>query len=153
MADKKITALTALTSAATDDLLVIVDDVAGTPTTKKITVANLITLIKAQLLDETYQQLTDAASISWSLASGRHAYVTLTDNRAMGTPSDLKKGPCFLIVIQDATGSRTLDLSDGTFKFPGGTEPSLSTAANSVDIIEFFCDGTSLYGVANHKFS
>ena len=38
---KKITELSALTAPAGDDLLVIVDDVAGTATTKKVTVANL----------------------------------------------------------------------------------------------------------------
>jgi hypothetical protein len=42
MADAKITALTALTAPAPSDLLPIVDDVAGTPTTKKITVADLM---------------------------------------------------------------------------------------------------------------
>lgn len=44
MADSKITDLAALTTPATDDLLAIVDDVAGTPVTKKITLANLFTL-------------------------------------------------------------------------------------------------------------
>lgn len=38
---KKITELSALTAPAGDDLLVIVDDVSGTATTKKVTVANL----------------------------------------------------------------------------------------------------------------
>lgn len=41
MADAKITELTALTSLATADVLAIVDDTTGTPTTKKVTVANL----------------------------------------------------------------------------------------------------------------
>lgn len=40
MADKKITQLSALTSLDDTDLMVVVDDVAGTATTKKITVAN-----------------------------------------------------------------------------------------------------------------
>lgn len=44
MADTKITALTELTSAATTDILPIVDDPGGTPITKKITVANLLNL-------------------------------------------------------------------------------------------------------------
>lgn len=39
---KKITELTALTAPAGDDLLVIVDDVAGTAITKKVTVANFL---------------------------------------------------------------------------------------------------------------
>ena len=44
MADKakKISELTALTTISGDDLLVIVDDPAGTPVTKKVTVANLL---------------------------------------------------------------------------------------------------------------
>lgn len=41
MADKKITALTALASLTDDDLFVVVDDPSGTPTTKKITAANV----------------------------------------------------------------------------------------------------------------
>lgn len=40
MSDKKITQLSALLALDDTDLLVVVDDVAGTPTTKKITVAN-----------------------------------------------------------------------------------------------------------------
>ena len=42
MANQKLTALTALTTASDDDLLYIVDDPAGTPAGKKITVANFI---------------------------------------------------------------------------------------------------------------
>jgi len=42
MADQKISELTALTSVADADLLAIVDDPSGTPTTKKITKANLV---------------------------------------------------------------------------------------------------------------
>ena len=44
MADKalKISELNAVTAPSGDDLLVIVDDPTGTPTTKKVTVANLL---------------------------------------------------------------------------------------------------------------
>lgn len=41
MADKKITELAALTSLAGADLFAVVDDVAGTPTTKKTSVADV----------------------------------------------------------------------------------------------------------------
>ena len=41
MANAKITELTALTAVSTADLIAVVDDVAGTPITKKATVANL----------------------------------------------------------------------------------------------------------------
>jgi hypothetical protein len=41
MADTKVSALTAATAATGEDLIYLVDDPAGTPTSKKITVANL----------------------------------------------------------------------------------------------------------------
>jgi len=47
MADKKITALVELAETPNDaDLVALVDDVVGTPTTKKITIANLLGGIK-----------------------------------------------------------------------------------------------------------
>ena len=42
MADTKITALSELTSVADADLIAIVDDPSGTPTSKKITKKNLV---------------------------------------------------------------------------------------------------------------
>lgn len=45
MADQAITALTALTTPAVEDLIAVVDDVAGTPITKKVTLADLKALI------------------------------------------------------------------------------------------------------------
>src|SRR5450759_3604008 len=42
MADKKLTELTELTNPSGDDILYIVDTPAGTPATRKVTVANLL---------------------------------------------------------------------------------------------------------------
>lgn len=50
MADQKITALTALTTPATVDLLAIVDDPGGTPVTKKITLADLFKLVMTNVV-------------------------------------------------------------------------------------------------------
>ena len=51
MANKKITELTDLPSPAGADILAIVDDVAGTATTKKVTVTNLMTQAPVQTAD------------------------------------------------------------------------------------------------------
>lgn len=41
MADKKVSALSTITNLSTDDLLLVVNDPAGTPTSNKVTVGNL----------------------------------------------------------------------------------------------------------------
>jgi hypothetical protein len=51
MANKKITELTEETSPQGADLLALVDDVSGTPTTKKVTVSNLMTQAPVQAAD------------------------------------------------------------------------------------------------------
>jgi hypothetical protein len=100
------------------------------------------------------QVLTDAATIGWDVDNGHKAEVTLAGNRILGAPTNLKSGGRYVLYcIQDGTGSRTLDFSNAIFKFPGGTEPVLSTAAGTIDIIAFEYDGTSLFGVANYAFS
>jgi hypothetical protein len=63
MADKKVTALDALTTVAADDLLLIVDDPSGTPTSKKVTAANLATYTSTGLATTTALNLkSDLAS-------------------------------------------------------------------------------------------
>jgi len=66
MADAKITELTALTTPATEDLLAIVDDPAGTPITKKITLANLLTLF----LSNVVVQILSSASGTYTPTAG-----------------------------------------------------------------------------------
>lgn len=46
-----------------------------------------------------------------------------------------------LILIQDATGSRTVTWP-GTVEWPSGTAPTLSTAASSIDVVTLIWDGT-----------
>ena len=63
MADKKVTALDALTTVAADDFLLIVDDPSGTPTSKKVTAANLATYTSTGLATTTAVNLkSDLAS-------------------------------------------------------------------------------------------
>jgi hypothetical protein len=93
------------------------------------------------------QALTDAATIALDLSLANTYTVTLAGNRAMGTPTNLAAGQDFKIIIrQDATGGRTLTWP-ATFKWPGGTAPTLSTAANARDVVQCYCDGTDI--VAN----
>jgi len=56
-----------------------------------------------------------------------------------------------LVVIQDGTGGRTITWPAG-IKWVGGNAPTLTTDANAIDIITFFYDGSTYYGVASLDF-
>lgn len=99
------------------------------------------------------QALTDAASITWNLATQQNAHVTLGGNRTLANPSNLVNGGTYILrVVQDATGSRTLAYGTA-YKWPGGTVPVLSTAANAVDILTFVSDGTNMNGTILKGFA
>jgi hypothetical protein len=93
------------------------------------------------------QTLTDGATISWDVALGRVATVTLgAAGRTMAAPTNLKVGTYILRVYQDGTGSRTITTWNAVFKWTAAVAPVLSTGASKLDIITFFSDGTNLYG-------
>lgn len=81
--------------------------------------------------------LTDGANISVDLALSNNYTVTLGGNRTLDNPTNVVAGQSgSIFVVQDGTGSRTL--AYGTdYEFAGGTAPTLSTAANAVDRIDY----------------
>lgn len=78
MADAKITQLTELTTADGADLTVVVDDVAGTPTTKKITLTNI-----AAWLASLTQTLTNKTLTSPVINTPTGDVVTLTGTQTL----------------------------------------------------------------------
>ena len=81
--------------------------------------------------------LTDAANIAYDMDDGNNAAVTLAGNRTLDNPTNITVGQSGSIFItQDGTGSRTLAYGDA-YDFAGGTAPTLSTAANAVDRIDY----------------
>jgi hypothetical protein len=88
--------------------------------------------------------LTDATSIAWDASLGQVAKVTLGGSRTIAAPTNLVTGGFYsLILVQDSTGSRTASWNS-VFAFTGGSAPTLSTTASSVDQIAFRYDGTKL---------
>lgn len=97
--------------------------------------------------------LTDAASIAWDLSLGNLATVTIEGNRTLANPTNVAAGTYLLRVTQDGVGSRTLAYG-ANFKFPNGSAPVLSTAANAVDVLTFVSfGGDPLYLVSTHAFA
>ena len=94
--------------------------------------------------------LTDAASIATDLALSNNYSVTLAGNRTLANPTNTVAGQSGSIFItQDGTGSRTLAYGTN-FKFVAGTAPTLSTAASSVDRIDYVvASATQIHAVAS----
>ena len=83
------------------------------------------------------QILTDGATINWDVSLGSVATVTLGGNRTVANPTQPTVGQSGVIyLVQDSTGSRTLSWAN-TWKFQGNTAPTLSTSANSVDMLVY----------------
>ena len=94
--------------------------------------------------------LTDASSIATNLALSNNFSVTLGGSRTLANPTNIVAGQSgSFFITQDGTGSRTLAYG-GNFKFVGGTAPTLSTAAASVDRIDYIAkSSTIIHAVAS----
>jgi hypothetical protein len=87
--------------------------------------------------------LTDGATITPDFANGNNFSVTLGGNRTLANPSNLTAGQSGVIVVtQDGTGSRTLAFGS-YWKFAGGTAPTLTTTASSVDVIAYYVESAT----------
>lgn len=95
--------------------------------------------------------LTNAPSITVDGSLSNKFTVTLTGNRVLANPTNLKDASYTFTIKQDGTGSRTLTYGSN-FKFPGGTVPVLSTLANAVDELRCQSDGTVLRCVMYKDF-
>lgn len=98
--------------------------------------------------------LTDGATITPDLADSNNFSVTLGGNRTLANPSNIVAGQSGSIFIsQDGTGSRTLAYGS-YYDFIGGTAPTLSTAASSVDRIDYIVrSSTSIHCVFTANYS
>jgi hypothetical protein len=82
--------------------------------------------------------LTSASSVTIDFSLSNHFSCTMGHNIAFGNPTTESVGQSGTIVLtQDGTGSRTASWGS-QFLWAGGTAPTLSTAANAVDRIDYF---------------
>lgn len=87
--------------------------------------------------------LVDGATITPNFNSGNIFTVTLAGNRTLANPTNPVAGKCGMIfVTQDGTGSRTLAYGS-SYKFSGGSVPTLSTAASAIDALSFCTQNTT----------
>jgi hypothetical protein len=102
----------------------------------------------------TITALTDGATITPDLAASNNFSVTLAGNRTLANPTNIVAGQSGSVFItQDGTGSRTLAFGS-YWDFAGGTAPTLSTAAASVDRIDYVVrSATSIHAVFTAAYS
>ena len=106
-----------------------------------------------QLSKPARATLTFATTVNWNLAAAPVAWLALTGNCTVANPTNAVPGTTYALqVTQDATGSRLITWGS-FFRWPSGRPPSLSTAANSLDLVTFVClDPSWLGGVVQPNF-
>lgn len=97
--------------------------------------------------------LSPAPSVDWNLDTHQVAKITLNQNITLNTPTNMQAGGTYtLLAVQDAIGNRTINFGAG-FKFPEGVIPDISVDSNSIDLLVFYCDGTSMLGTIMRNYA
>jgi hypothetical protein len=96
--------------------------------------------------------LTSGNSIAWDLSANQVARLVLSTNGTMADASNKVDGAVYILLVTQGTGSNTLAWN-ATYKWPGGTAPTITTGSAKSDIFTFISNGTSLFGVASQNYS
>jgi hypothetical protein len=101
---------------------------------------NLKTTFGGGAVGATFVDATNTGNITLDYNLYQNFILTFTGNVVLVNPTTESVGQSgVIVVIQDGTGSRTI--AGGTqYEWPGGAIGTISTAANSVDIIPYFVD-------------
>jgi hypothetical protein len=117
-----------------------------------LTAGNVVTTGRGSAANyaETVHAFGNATgTISPNISLGAIQRLTLTGNITLNAITNILAGQSMtLILTQDATGSRTLT---SNWKYAAGSK-TLSTTANTTDIISVFYDGTTYYAVLSKGF-
>jgi hypothetical protein len=102
----------------------------------------------------TITTLTSGATVTPDFAASNNYTLTLDQNLTIANPTNLTAGQSgSIFLVQDGTGSRTAAWGS-YWDFVGGTAPTLSTAASSVDRIDYIVrSATSIHTVFTALYS
>lgn len=83
------------------------------------------------------------ASVATSIGND----ITLSANCTIGMLTPLTRGAFSYVILRQAASGGPYTATFSGVKWPGGTAPTMSTAASAVDRYDFVCDGSTWYGV------
>jgi len=111
--------------------------------TGNVTTGNLaVTANITSYTERTTTQGNTSTSFTPIYSNGIVQRITATANFSLQAPSGLSAGQSItLIITQDGTGSRAMT-PNGVYRFAYGVK-TLSTTANSIDMLSIFYDGTN----------
>lgn len=100
---------------------------------------------------ETTATPSGAFTVDWT---AKHVQRVTITGVALDITFTNPPGPCrLLLVIVQGDGDDTIDWThEADILFPGGVDPTLSTGNGEVDIVAFYFDGTSYFGLFNGDF-
>jgi len=121
-------------------------DLASGTTLNSVGIATLNTNTWLQQQGFPQATLTAASTVTWNGQTQQTAKITLDGTTtALGAISNAVAGFTYILeIVQDGTGGRALALSNAAYTWPGGTVPSISTAANAVDVMTCYYDGSKM---------
>lgn len=137
------------TGANTWSATKIAAEIAAAASSGSVTLTGTQTLTNKTVTNpaNTQQTLNVAGSaIPWDMNLGAWGQATLTANRTMAAPTNLKPGVYILYVTQGGAGGFTITSWDPVFKFHNLATPVFSTAPGITDTIIFISNGVSLFG-------
>jgi len=119
-----------------DDLVIGLGSALGTTPAISID-ENLVSTFGATAIGKAFIDTTNTGDITLDFTANQNFILTFTGNVELQNPSTEIVGQSgFIVIIQDGTGSRTLAF-EGDFETAGAAGITLSTAANSVDVIPY----------------
>ena len=119
-----------------DDLVIGKGSALGTTPAISIN-EDLVSTFGATAIGKLFTDTTNTGDITLNFTTHQNFLLTFTGNVELQNPTTENVGQSgFIIIIQDGTGSRTLSF-EGDFETAGAAGITLSTAANSVDVIPY----------------
>ena len=105
-----------------------------------------------QNYDESVVNIGNTGSThTFSTSNGTVQKATLNANCTFSFGSAGTNAGSSIVLSLTQSGSFTATFTG--VKFPGGTAPTITTGANKIDVLSFYCDGTNWYGNAVQDMS